>query len=208
MDRHAFEKAIAEYLIAVKVQPENMAPLVNASLAYNALGQNDKAEASLRQALTIEPTNTAANLNLGLLLGEVGKLAEASQAFRAALKSDPRNAVAAYNLAVLVARTNPEEAIELCRRAATLRPLEPKYGYTLAFFQRQTGKTKDAIQTLEQLIKNKPAAIDPYMLLGQIYEELGRIKDALGIYRQAVTNDRLPAAERGAAIGRIRELSQ
>jgi len=54
---------------------------VNISIAYNALGQNDKAEASLRRALQLDPTNAPAQLNLGMLLAEMGRCLMRSKPF-------------------------------------------------------------------------------------------------------------------------------
>ena len=90
------------YALSHRLDPRAIPPLVNASIAYNILGENDKAEESLRQALQLEPTNPAVNLNLGMLMGELGRLQEAEQAFRAALKADPQSAAAAYNLGVVL----------------------------------------------------------------------------------------------------------
>ena len=119
-------------------------------------GRNDDAEARLRQAVRFAPTNPAVNLNLGMLMAEVGKPAEAEVAFRTAFRSDPRSAQAAYNLGVLLAATKPEEALTWCRRAADLAPGEPKYAYTVAFYQTRQGMTNEAIQTLEKLIHQEP----------------------------------------------------
>ena len=56
--------------LALTLRPDAVLPLVNLSLVYARTGQNDQAEASLRQALQLEPGNAAANFNLGLLLAE------------------------------------------------------------------------------------------------------------------------------------------
>ena len=157
MSRSQMPEAAAEFETASRLQPDALPPYVNVALAYNALGQNDKAEASLRQALSLDPTNAAAHLNLAMLLAEMNKLGEAEQSFRAALKADPKSAQAAYNLGVLLSKEHPVEAISWCQKAAALRPDEPKYGYTLAFFQKQAGKTNEAVQTLEKLIEPGPA---------------------------------------------------
>ncbi len=118
-------KPSTEFETATRLQPDALPPYVNVALAYNALGQNDKAEASLRHALSLDPTNAAANLNLGMLLAEMGKMSEAEQAFRAAFKADPRSAQAAYNLGILLSKDQPEEALTWCspgRRASTREP--------------------------------------------------------------------------------------
>jgi tetratricopeptide (TPR) repeat protein len=207
MSRSQMPEAVAEFETASRLQPDALPPYVNVALAYNALGQNDKAEASLRRALTLDPTNAAAHLNLAMLMAEMNKLGEAEQAFRAALKADPRSAQAAYNLGVLVSKDRPAEAITLCSKAAELRPEEPKYAYTLAFFQRQQGNTNEAVQTLEKLIARAPAHPEAYALLAQIYEELKKPDAVISVLRRAAANEKLNEQERYAFQARLQALS-
>ena len=46
-------------------------------------------------------------------------------------------APAAYNLCILTIKDRPAEALSWCRKAAELHPQEPKYAYTLAFYQKE-----------------------------------------------------------------------
>ena len=157
MARGQMREAAAEFETATRLQPDALPPYVNVALAYNALGQNDKAEASLRRALSLDPTNAAANLNLGMLLAEVGKMSEAEQAFRAAFKADPRSAQAAYNLGILLAQEQPEEALTWSRRAAELRPDNPQYGYTYAFYLYRAAQFEEALKVLQAVRQRFPA---------------------------------------------------
>ena len=158
MSRGQMPEAVTEFETATRLQPDALPPYVNVALAYNALGQNDKAEASLRHALSLDPTNAAANLNLGMLLAEVGKMSEAEQAFRAAFKADPKSAQAAYNLGILLAKDQPEEALTWCRRAAELRPDNPQYGYTYAFYLYHAGQLDEALKALRLVRQRFPDA--------------------------------------------------
>ena len=132
--------------------------------AYNALGQNNKAEASLRRALGFDPNNVAVHLNLGMLLAEMGRRAEAEQAFRAAFKANPKSAQAAYNLAVLLANDHPAEALDWCRHAATLGQDNPQYGYTYAFFLQRAGQPGPALQVIRAVRRNHPTHDDSIRL--------------------------------------------
>jgi Tfp pilus assembly protein PilF len=169
--RHQMQDAAAEFETAIRLQPEGLPPYVNVALAYNALGQNDKAEASLRQALRLVPTNSPVNLNLGMLLAEVGKMSEAEQAFRAAFRSDTNSAQAAYNLGILLSKDHPEEALIWCRRAADLRPDNPQYGYTYAFYLYRAGQLDQALQTLRKVRERHPDHPDSTQLERQILLE-------------------------------------
>lgn len=206
-ERRELDRAIACYQTATALEPNDIAPLVNASLAYNAAGQNAQAEASLRRALAIEPASLAANVNLGMLLGEMGRTREAEAAFRAALKADPQSAVAAYNLGVILGADRVAEAVEWCRTASQLRPDEPKYAYTLAYYLHRSGDADGAIQVLDPLVNEGRANAEIYALLGSIYEERGAKKEAIAVYRRAVANERLTQRERFGFAARIQALS-
>ena len=196
MEQHDFPQAMEAYEIGIKLQPDNISSLVNVSLAYNSAGQNDKAETSLRRAAQLAPTNAAVNLNLGMLLAELNRLGEAEKAFRTAFKADPQSAQAAFNLGVMLAKDKPEESLTWCQRAADLRPQEPRYAYTLAFFQHQQGKTTAAARTLEKLLGQAPAHAESYGLLAQIYAQQGKLADAAAVFRRGAANEKLPEAQR------------
>ena len=206
-ERREFDKAIACYEKAVFYRPDHVAPLVNVSLIYNEMGRNDKAEESLRRALKIEPGSAAANLNLGLLLAEMGRPREAEDALRAAFKADPTLAVAAYNLGVLLAGDRLDEAIDWCRKAAELQGDEPKYAYTLAFFRHRKGDISGAVRVLQPLADKATPAADVYALLGQIYADHGQKDKAIGVYRQALANERLSDQDRSRFAAMIESLS-
>ena len=127
---------------ATKLEPRQIGPMVNASMAYSNLDQNDKAEQSLRRALKMEPDNAAANFNLGLLLAEQGRFAGG----RAVAADRPEEPIRKWRprpttWASCSAKRICDEAIAWCQKAHDLRPEDPKYAHTLAFYQRKKGDT-------------------------------------------------------------------
>ncbi len=195
--------AIAAYETSARLDSANILPLVNVSMLYAEAGQLDKAERALRQALNREPSNSAANFNLGLLVAEKGDLKEAQLRLRAALKADPTMAAAAYNLAVIVGADRPDEAIALCRQAAQNRPSEPKYAFTLAYYQIQNGDAAGATATLEKVLDRYPSHFDSVTMLGQIHERAGRRKEAAALYESTLNRATLPADAQAALRARI-----
>jgi len=185
-----------EYEIALRLSPSFVPALVNLSLVHARLGEPAKTEWALREALRYSPASAEANFNLGLHLAERGRADEAEICLRTALKSDPTLGEAAYNLAVLVADSKPEETIALCRKAAQLRPREPRYAYTLAFYLRRRGDTAGAISTLKECVRQHPEHVDSIALLGSLYEESGRRDAALQLYRSAAANEAIPSQAR------------
>jgi tetratricopeptide (TPR) repeat protein len=185
LSRRQLARAVAEFELALKIDPRHVPALVNASLAHNLAGRNGQAERCLRAALAIEPASAAANFNLGLLLGELGRTAEAKEALRRAWNADPSLAAAAYNLCVLEAGGNPEAALSWCRQAASARPQEPKYAYTLAYYLSRDGRLKEAASVLEGLLRRHPEYTDGYALLGQIYAAQGDRAAAARMFERA-----------------------
>ncbi len=185
MHRGQLDKAIASFETSLRLNLQNVAALVNASLAYNMAHQNDKAEACLRDALKVDPANAAANFNLGLLLGEMGRKSAAKEALRRALKSDSKMAAAAYNLCVLEAEEDSGKAVAACRQAVEAKPEEARYAYTLGFFQARAGDTDGAIRTLRGVIGQHPNYLDAYMLLGKLYRDKGDRRSAVALYEKA-----------------------
>ena len=206
MEGRDFPAAVACFETATKLEPRQIGPLVNASMAYSNMAENEKAERSLRRALKIEPNNAAANFNLGLLLAEEGRTAEAEQALRIAVKTDPQMAAAAFNLGILLGEKRLDEAIAWCRKAHDLRPADAKYAHTLAFYLRKKGDTAAAVQLLRKAIQCDPSYLDAYLLLGEIYEQRNDFPAAAKVYLDAARIDRLPPALRRQLETRSREM--
>jgi tetratricopeptide (TPR) repeat protein len=171
LQRQDLPQAVDAYKSALRLEPRAVMASVNLSMAYAQLGETAKAEQTLRQALEIAPADAAANFNLGLLQAERGDLQEAEASLGRALETDPRMAPAAYNLCVITADDRWNEAAGFCRRASELRPDEPKYAYTLAFYLYRNGETEEARQVLAELVQRFPGHRDALGLLQQISSE-------------------------------------
>lgn len=206
IDRREYERAISAFEAAIKLRPDYVPPYVNASLAYNAIGRNAEAEASLKAAIAIDPNSVAAHLNLGMLLAELGRMGDAEEAFRGALSSDPNSAVAAYNLGVILAKGRMPEALRWCGKAATLRPDNPRYVYTYAFYLRQSGSEEQAIAVLRRLTDRQVPYIEAYLLLGDIYEKQRQFSRARDLYSTALNLPGISEQQRYTFAARIRQI--
>jgi tetratricopeptide (TPR) repeat protein len=181
-----------QYRKALAIDDQFFPAQANLALLLNRQGRNTEAEQLLTAALQANPRNAGVAFNLGLLLAEEGKTAEAETALRTALKADPQMAPAAYNLAVLVAPKNPAEALELSRRAMALRPEEPRYAFTLAFYQHQRGDAPAAMTTLQALLARHPAYGEAYLLLGELYVKASKVQEARQLFARALEVKELP----------------
>ncbi len=184
--RGQLEKALDAFRTARRLQPKAIQPLVNASMAQARLGNRAEAEQLLVRALEVDPGSVEAHFNLALLAAEQEDYARAEEHLRKALEADPKFARAAYNLGILLARRDLRQASEWCARAAELAPQEPRFAYTQAFYQRQSGELEAAGKTLGNLIERHPGYVDGYLLLGQVYAERGLRQKAKDVYQKAL----------------------
>ncbi len=168
LDRRDFKQAVASYDTALKLEPRAVLAMVNESMAYVRMGENKKADESLKKALKAAPDNAAANFNMGLLKAEMNEPRQAETYLREAIKADPQMAQAAYNLCVITSKDRISEAVDWCRKATELRPQEPKYAFTLAFYLNQKGDRDEAVRTLKEIVTKYPGFKDAEMLLQKI----------------------------------------
>jgi tetratricopeptide (TPR) repeat protein len=206
LSRGQLQESIASYGAALKLEPRAVMALVNLSMAYARMGEGAKAEEALRKALKVAPDNAAANFNMGLLKAEQKDLKQAEKHLRAAFTADPQMAQAAYNLCIIFAKDRPGEAVTWCRKAAEINPQEPRYAYTLAFYEDQNGNAGTAIRVLEGLIARHPAHADAYLLLGGLHEKRGGKQEAWEVYSRALKQERIPAASRYRINARLQAL--
>jgi tetratricopeptide (TPR) repeat protein len=163
-----YRQAIDGYETSLRLEPRGVLSRVNMSIAHARLGENKKAESSLREALKISPDSAAANFNMGLLKAEQKDLKVAERHLKKAIKADPQMAQAAYNLCIITSKDRINEAVTWCRKASDLRPQDPKYAYTLAFYLNQKGNRDEAVRMLKTLIEKYPQYKDAEMLLKDI----------------------------------------
>ena len=198
-----YAEAEQHYRRALAIDDQFVAARSNLALLLSRLGRNSEAAVLLREVVAAQPGDAVAAFNLGLLLAQEGKTAEAERLLRAALKADPGMAGAAYNLAVLVAARRPAEALALSRRAAQARPDEPKYAWTMAYYQARTGDRSGARRTLEDLLRRFPGHADAILLLADVLEREGRGAEAEAVLRSALESKDVPNADRARIAARL-----
>jgi Flp pilus assembly protein TadD len=101
-----------------------------------------------------------------------------------------------------------DEALKWCRKAAELRPEDPKYGYTYAFFLDKKGDTAKAVPVLRKIVDRNPPFPPAYALLGSIYEKQGKQDEARKVYRKAADNAEIPAADRAQFRSRLQSMGK
>lgn len=207
VNRGEVKEALAAYDTALKIEPRAAMVMVNAAMAYANLGSQDQAEKFLVKALKAAPDNAAAHFNLGLLKAEQNRNKEAEWELKEAFRLDPKMAPAAYNLCIVTGKDRPEEALSWCKKAVELNPQEPKYAYTLSFYQKKQGDLQGAAATLKDILPRRPGFTDGYLLLAEIYRQQGERSRAEAVLRQALQAENLSPTDRARLTAALQKLS-
>ncbi len=192
LSRNEFKEALSAYQTALKMEPHAVLAMVNQAMAYARMGDTQNAHEALRTALETAPDSAVVNFNLALVEAQENDLQEAEKHLRKALNEDPQMAEAAYNLCILLSKNHLDEGIGYCQKAAEIRPDQPRYAYTLAFYQQQKGDVAGAAEVLERLLGNYPLYGDAYLLLGGIYEKQGKRAEAVKTYNRGISAKDMP----------------
>jgi tetratricopeptide (TPR) repeat protein len=201
-------KALEAYETAARLYPEALMPLINSSVLYSYIGNQANAEENLKKAIEVDPDNEAANLNLGLLLAEQGKTEEAEKALKTALQANPEQAVAAYNLSVITASRDIQSAVKYAEIAAKARPDEPKYAYTLAYYQMENNHPSQAIATLKTLLAKNPLYFTAVSFLAEIYLRDGKKQEAIKLYEKTLKTDGIAEQDKAGIRQAITSIQQ
>lgn len=136
----AFEKgnfagAKEAYERVLKVEPDNLAALVNLGTTEYRLGNTDEAERLLLRSMQIKPDNPTAWLNLGMIYLGRNEPMRALASIAQAVVHSPNDPVARNYLGVAAGRNRWFDAAEAeLRRAIELRPDYADAHFNLAVF--------------------------------------------------------------------------
>ncbi|MGD1085937.1 MAG: tetratricopeptide repeat protein [Verrucomicrobiota bacterium] len=118
-----FDKAIAQYQMALKIKPDFARALGNLGAALLAKGDLAGAIAQSGKALELDPDYADAHMNLGVALAKSGRPQEAIAQYRKALELKPGAEEAHVDLGLtLLSLGRVEAAIAEFRRALEIRP--------------------------------------------------------------------------------------
>ena len=160
--------------------------LEQGQILYDA-GKVDEAIGEWREALRLAPQAARAHHLLGLAFRDQKDHTQAATAFQQALRLEPDNATAHVHLArAFEALGKEQEAFDTYQKALQLVPSAPyvhnRLGYILAGRKDWQGAANEWYQTIQLA----PHYAYAYANYGEALEKMGRQKDALSTYKNAV----------------------
>jgi Flp pilus assembly protein TadD len=127
MDRDRNQEAARVLTKAVTLKPRDTHALVNLGAAYDALGQQDAAQAYYRDALKSAPEDSVATCRLASSLYAASKTGEAMDLLRKVIQEKPGSYCAYFTLGVAFADAGIyRDAIRMWKKVVALAPSSPE----------------------------------------------------------------------------------
>jgi tetratricopeptide (TPR) repeat protein len=184
-DKGEYDKALAQYLEALEINPRQGHPHNNLGNILKRRGDLAGAIAQYRAAAEIEPELVDIRLNLGDALAAAGQLNEAIEQYNKALQINPANEAAHFNLGfVLFQKGDAEGAIAQYREVLRIKPDNAAACFSLALALAKTGRVEEALLSYRQAIKINPQYTDAYWNLGLALIRKGETRQAIDCFQQ------------------------
>ncbi len=168
------DAALAEYRIAMGLNPDDPKPMRNAALLLVAEGRTAEALALLEKAAAVNPALPGVLSDLGAVYDTMGRPVEAEATLREALARDPDSIEAAYNLgSLLLERGLHAEAIPLLARAASRSPNDPDAWFHLGLALLEAGRPAEAVAALTRAADLAPDLEDVSLHLARALLQVG-----------------------------------
>lgn len=150
--------------------------------AENYLAQRNPTAArlALEEATMIDPALVGAHMKLAEIYTNEENYAAAIERYRVVLKLKPEHLVAMNNLAYAIAvhLKDPEEAMQLARRAVVIAKFDGSVLDTLAWIEFLSGDTATASKRVADAVRRKPDSPDIRLHAAIIYAAVGALPEA------------------------------
>ncbi len=171
--------ALEFYQKAIRVDPENPGPDLNAGFMQARLGNLEMAEWHYREALRKKPDYADAHLNLGNVLVSQGRQEEGLEHYDVALRQKPGFYEALMASANTLCTLNRfQEAFEFYARAMRIRPdrFEVYSDMGTAFFKM--ARYEEALRFYYEALSRQPDAAILHLSAANTLRRLGRDEEA------------------------------
>jgi tetratricopeptide (TPR) repeat protein len=182
----ANNQALASFLSALKLAPDDVAALAGASQIYYQEGKQN-AVPLLKRLVQLRPTDPTAHAMLAVLEYQHGDCETASLHFsKAGILIDSQiDALHAY-ATCQVRLSRLDDAVETFKKSVELKPDDPRERQILASIQMMAHKPADALVTLKPLLDAPNADADTLRLASRAFEDIGDTPQAVSTLREAI----------------------
>ncbi len=195
----------AEYLErALSVDPRALSLHNSIAMAYQRLGELDKAGAHLQQLGSGKPTlpdplmqeyeqllqDTSASEIRGMRALEDGRLEEAADSFRKGLELAPHDPVLLHRLGMaLFMAGDTRGAVEQFEEALRWSPEFPEAHFGLGMILNVNGRPSEAIERFSAALTHQPDYLEARLALAETLRVTGRLRESLPHLEQIIKLD-------------------
>ena len=182
-----FDKAIAEFEQALRLQPGYFFALNNMGNIYGKLKIYSKAIPYFEKALAVKESYAPAHYNLARARHLTGKKKEAVESYRKAIQYNPYFEQAFFNLAFLALEVGKSrEAEDNFHKFLEMQPNHPRAYFGLGNAYAMQGLLEPALMSFRRALELDPAYAFPYVNIANIYQQMGEINSAIETYEEAL----------------------
>ena len=186
-EKEQWDEAIAEYNIALEIDPKFTMAYNDRGIAYRWKGQHDQAISDHNKALDLNPRYVRAYISRGITYGVKGELDLAISDFSKALEINPRDADSYFSRGIAYGeRGQCDKAISDYTKAIELNPRDAYfYRYRgLAYYHK--GQYDQAISDYTKAIEIDPRDDYAYNFRGHAYLDKGQHDRAISDFTKAI----------------------
>ncbi|MBI3610943.1 MAG: tetratricopeptide repeat protein [Nitrospirae bacterium] len=181
------EKAVQEFQMALKLEPDNPDVHRNRGVALKKLGRLDESIREYQAALKLKPDDAVTHNDLGLFYQDLGRTDEAVQEYQIALKLKPDDAAAHYNLGNTYKRQGRlGEAIQAYQSALKFKPDSAEAHNNLGNIYKDQGRLDEATREYQAALKLAPNSAWAHDRMGEVLKTHGRLEEAIKEYQTAL----------------------
>jgi tetratricopeptide (TPR) repeat protein len=188
-DSLQFDRAIAEWQLALAQKPDNIVTMNALGIGYTRVGRYAEAEAMFQQALAAKPLWGDSHFNRAQLLQKTGRMPEALQEFKQGVTLSPLSGAAHrwYGEALLETGQLEEAAVQLQQAVELEGTLESMHDLVSTYVRQ--GRYAQAEPILRRIIAKFPIDTSAHLLLGKALEEGGKFEEARAAYAATLNLD-------------------
>lgn len=134
---------------------------------------------------TLVPLGMDSEFNQAISFHQNGELTKAASIYRTILSKYPNHVDSLVNLSAIVYNQNPQESLNLLRKARQVDPDNGSVHFNLGNLLQRHGFREKAIREFREVIRLQPQNGEAYFRLGNLFSETGRLDDSLFCYQKA-----------------------
>lgn len=185
--RGRFPEAEQQFRAAIAAAPADPEPRGSMARLYMAENKPDQAEAFLKEAKGNFPDNSLGYRMLGDYYFANGQIDKAIAEYTTLYRDHPKDVTVKKNyIQLLILKDRLEEARTLNDQVLKASAEDSDALVYKGQIEIRSGKPSDAINTLQNVLKNEPANAVAHYQLGLAFEQAGNFSQAEGEWREAV----------------------